>query len=75
MSVCLSVCYYIRYQQKALDLMNKKNARVLLEMFSSRVIAVFSSPQKLYLVLMPQNRHQRVTIVLLLDYWYVKRGA
>ncbi len=30
-------------------------------MFSSRVMTVFSSPRKLYLVLMPQNRHQRVT--------------
>ncbi len=29
-------------------------------MFSSRVMTDFSSPQKLYLVLIPQNRHQRV---------------
>ncbi len=30
-------------------------------MFSSRVMTGFSSPQKLYLALMPQNRHRRVT--------------
>ncbi len=30
-------------------------------MFSSRDMTDFSSLQKLYLVLMPQNRHQRVT--------------
>ena len=30
-------------------------------MFSSRVMTVNSSPRKLYLVLVPQNRHQRVT--------------
>ncbi len=30
-------------------------------MFSSRVMTDFSSPQKLYFVLMPQNRHQRAT--------------
>ena len=30
-------------------------------MFSSRVMTVFSSPRKLHLVLVPQNRHQWVT--------------
>jgi len=35
-------------------------------------MTVFSSPQKLYLVLMTQNRRQRV-LALLLDYWYVER--
>ncbi len=30
-------------------------------MLGSKVTKKFSSPQKLYLVLMPQNRHQRVT--------------
>ncbi len=36
-------------------------AGILLKMFSSRVMTDFSSLQKLYFVLMAQNRHQRVT--------------
>jgi len=36
-------------------------------------MTVFSSPQKLHLVLLPQNQCQRV-LALLLDYWYVERG-
>ena len=30
-------------------------------MFSSTVMTVFSSPRKLYLVLVPPNQHQQVT--------------
>ena len=33
----------------------------LLKMFRLRTVTVFSSPQKLYCVLVPQNRHQCVT--------------
>ena len=33
-------------------------------MFSSTVITVFSSPRNLYLVLLPQNRHQLVSIAV-----------
>ena len=75
MSVCLSVCLSVtvlagavctlrarpRYQKKALDVRNKINIAIWIKMFSSRVMTVFSSPRKLYLVLVPQNRHQRVT--------------
>ena len=48
-------------------------------MFSWKVMTVLSSPRRLDLVLMPQNRNQRVTsavtgrslaLLLVLDYWY-----
>ena len=76
--VCLCVCLSVtvltgtagtwraklRYQQKALDVTNKINIGILLKLFSLTVTTVFSSPRKLYLVLMPQNRHQLVTIAV-----------
>ena len=75
LSVCLSVFLSVtalagaagtgrvrpRYQKKALDVRNKYNIAIWIKMFSSRVMTVFSSPRKLYLMLVPQNRHQRVT--------------
>ncbi len=71
-ALVLSVCYrssghcgYLtsqtKDQQKVLDGTNKINIGILLKMFSLRVMTVFSSPRKLDLVLMPQNRHQAVT--------------
>ena len=72
LSVCLSVCYrsngrcgYLTSKTKgskeSARRRNKSNIAIWIKMFSSRVMTVFSSPRKLYLVLVPQNRHQRVT--------------
>ena len=70
--VCLSVCRcssgrsgYLTSRTKVSTKSARRNeqnrSRNLATMFSSRVMTVFSSPRKLYLVVMLQNRHQRVT--------------
>ncbi len=57
--VCLCVCLSVTVLAGAPG--TWRAIGILLKMFSSRVMTVFSSPRKLYLVLMPQNRHQWVT--------------
>ena len=67
--VCVSVCYrssghcgYLTSETKlSKESAGSKELAIWIKMFSSRVMTVFSSPRKLYLVLVPQNRHQRVT--------------